>query len=211
MMNKNIILIGDVHDGNMNSYLDICERSNQKGFDTIQLGDIGFKKEYDQIKFEGVNGTHNYVLFGNHDYYDKIDDYVHTKDYSLGDFGFNEELSLFWVRGARSIDAEQRIIGYSWFPNEELNTSEQLEAYDLYCKVKPRFVISHDCPHEMTSRIFHKSHNIRTSTGLMLQNMFEFHKPRFWIFGHYHQSKNVNIDGTTFICLNELETLDLRF
>jgi Icc-related predicted phosphoesterase len=43
-----------------------------------------------------------------------------------------------------------------------------------------------------------------------LHMMFQEHQPKLWVFGHHHQSKDVQINGTRFVCLNELETMTLE-
>jgi hypothetical protein len=39
--------------------------------------------------------------------------------------------------------------------------------------------------------------------------MWNFYKPETWIFGHWHLSFDKVISGTRFICLNELDAIDL--
>ena len=39
--------------------------------------------------------------------------------------------------------------------------------------------------------------------------MMSIHRPKLWIFGHWHRSRNEMIDGTRFICLAELEHKDI--
>jgi hypothetical protein len=49
------------------------------------------------------------------------------------------------------------------------------------------------------SRIFQQN------TGWALQELFNIHQPKYWYFGHYHNSWSMIINGTRFKCLNELE------
>lgn len=46
---------------------------------------------------------------------------------------------------------------------------------------------------------------IKTRTSTTLQNMLDVHRPRFWVFGHYHISKIVDTGSTLFKCVAELE------
>lgn len=39
--------------------------------------------------------------------------------------------------------------------------------------------------------------------------MLEIHRPKVWVFGHYHIDKDFELNGTRFICLNELSTIDV--
>lgn len=45
---------------------------------------------------------------------------------------------------------------------------------------------------------------------MMLQKMLEIHAPKVWVFGHYHKDWQSNIEGTKFVCLNELCTLNFK-
>lgn len=187
-----ILLIGDIH-GKVNLYKNIIK--NNKFDYSIQIGDYGFETEHKFAK--QLFDNKNFVLFGNHDYYPNL-----YENYSLGDFG-NFQNSIFYVRGANSIDRRFRTEGFDWFPNEELEYSKSYELLDLYEKTKPKIVISYDCPQIVRQTCF----NIfdKSTTSNLLQVMFEIHKPDLWIFGHHHRSINVVIDGVNFICLTELE------
>jgi len=43
--------------------------------------------------------------------------------------------------------------------------------------------------------------NTLASNGLQI--MFDMHRPKLWVFGHYV------IKGTRFVCLNELKTITI--
>jgi len=137
---------------------------------------------------------------GNHDYYPYLD-----KPHILGDYGVYE--NMFFVRGAWSIDHYFRTLGRDLFHNEQLSYVECQQAIDLYEQIKPNIVISHDCPIEARQKLFYIYDTDITST--CLQTMLEIHRPSLWVFGHHHKSKKVSIQGTEFICLNELETLKI--
>jgi hypothetical protein len=40
--------------------------------------------------------------------------------------------------------------------------------------------------------------------------MFETWKPDFWVFAHHHVNVTREISGTRFICLDELDFIDLE-
>lgn len=198
---KNITIIGDVH-GKLERYKELIA---QHEF-TICVGDFGFKKEWSEIwpfVFDKLPQQHK-CNPGNHDF----GPYLSDHPFSCGNYGWWPAYRLFTVRGADSIDKHLRTEGVDWFANEELNYQEQLEAFDFYCKVKPRIVASHDCPQMVMEQLF--GYPEKSQTRAMLQAMFEEHKPEMWIFGHHHKSKDEIIDGTRFICLKELETLTIE-
>lgn len=188
-----MLVIGDVH-GNINSFEKIIYQ--HKG-DSIQLGDFGFKKHHDYF-LNNFDLESNSVLFGNHDYYPYL-----REPHSLGDYGCDHLGELFFVRGAYSIDKHIRTIGVDWFENEEMTYQTFKDVINKYELVKPKIVISHDCPQSLRESLFGIHEKSMTSNGL--QAMFEIHQPDLWIFGHHHKSKNVNINGTNFRCLAELE------
>ena len=41
------------------------------------------------------------------------------------------------------------------------------------------------------------------------ETMFESHRPKEWVFGHYHISKSFEMFGTKFTCVPELGVYDL--
>jgi predicted phosphodiesterase len=200
-----LTIIGDIH-GKLEQYkqiIDNCEES-------ICVGDFGFKKEWDWHQTNAWMFGHkpHWINIGNHDWLDVLNE-CHLEYGHTGNFNYFTDYDIFTVRGADSIDKHLRTEGVDWFANEELNYLEQLEAFDFYCKVKPNIVVSHDCPQSVMQSLF--GYPEKSQTRNMLQAMFNEHKPDLWVFGHHHQSKDVNVLGTRFVCLNELETMKLIF
>ena len=191
-----LTIIGDVH-GKIQQYKAIADQCES----SICVGDFGFKKEWDWLE-HNVDDMKHHIIMGNHDYYP----YVTNSPYSLMDASYTDE--IFTVRGANSIDKHLRTEGLDWFANEELTYREGLEVFDKYCDLKPKIVISHDCPQSVMTSLF--GYSEKSNTRNLLEAMFEAHKPDLWIFGHHHRSKDITIFGTRFICLNELETFEIK-
>jgi len=197
--------IGDVH-CKIGKYIPIirtCEES-------IQVGDFGFKEEWDWLeKNSSIIGLSHKINMGNHDYIPC----VNTNPHSLGNWSY--ERGIFTIRGANSIDIHKRIEGRDWFVNEELNYGEGYEVFDNWELSKPDIVVTHDCPALVAEVLFGfprtgiNKEYYKSTTRELLQNMFEVHQPKLWVFGHHHINKNETINGTNFICLGELETLDI--
>lgn len=195
-----LTIIGDVH-GKVEQYKEITDNCEV----SICVGDFGFEKQWNWL-YENIDSDRHVINPGNHDTNKGF-----TSQYSTGHFSFQSIPNLFTVRGAESIDKHLRTEGIDWFADEELNYQQQLEAFDLYAKVKPRIVISHDCPQIIMESIFKMGWSFgKSQTRNMLQAMFDAHKPELWVFGHHHFSKDVNIFGTRFVCLDELETLTIE-
>jgi len=207
-------IIGDVH-GNYREYLELIRDVDQ----SIQVGDFGFNYEYILPR---VNSAKHKIIAGNHDNHDETKNWNHF----LPKYGIETQygLTYFHMQGAFSIDWRERIdydLAYgtkSWWPNEQLNYNELVEAEKIYRDNKPDFVITHDAPRRVANIIGKPGALIQfgydpktftTHTSEALQSMFEFHKPKRWIFGHYHVTKNFNLEGTEFQCLAELNYIDI--
>ena len=207
--------IGDIH-GKVPPYLDLiadCEES-------VQVGDfgMGFIGTYNRGRVDDAQrwGDHRFIR-GNHD------DPALCRE-SLGwieDGTYDAAREMMFIGGAWSIDHEHRKLvdaqygTVSWWPDEELTVSELVKAHADFVYHKPKIVITHDCPMQVSKELFfngkyrmlgpHQS----TRTAEALQAMFMEHQPDLWIFGHWHLSERKKINGTEFICLAELEHVDI--
>lgn len=197
-MSNIVTLIGDVH-CKYNQYKKIIDTTKNK---TVQIGDFGFKEEFDLLLNE-VDCDEHKILFGNHDYYPYLDN-----SFSLKNYAFDSQNRIMTIRGAYSIDEYRRNEGVDWFKEEEMNHRKSNETFDFYIKNKPEIVISHCAPYQI-ALLFMQYTIEKGITMNLLQAMFDEYKPKMWIFGHYHKSFNEEIEGTRFICLPELATLDL--
>lgn len=193
-----ITLIGDLH-GKYKRYHEIIKKDCHPY--SVQLGDFGF----DYTIFKNIDPKNHVFIGGNHDNYDEVES---VPNY-LGDFGhmvnFNG-LDFFYYRGAYSIDRQYRTIGIDWWPKEQLGIEKFMEARELYRNIKPDIVLTHDCPESVAPYLLPSGCNLyQNPTGWALQELFNSHQPKMWLFGHYHLSWNMKINGTDFRCLNELE------
>lgn len=196
-----MIIIGDVH-CKIKKYFELiskCEKS-------IQLGDFGFKEEWDWLE-KNVSLNHK-INMGNHDYIPYL-----NKPHSLGNWSF--ENNIFTIRGANSIDIHKRNEGIDWFSNEELNYQETNDVFDNWMETKPEIIVSHDCPNSIAEAFFGmpttgiNKQAFKSTTRELLQGLLEIHQPSIWLFGHHHIHMDEVINNTRFICLAELETFKL--
>jgi calcineurin-like phosphoesterase family protein len=191
-----ITIIGDVH-GRYDKYLDIISKHDH----TIQLGDFGF----DYKTLLNVDADNHIIIPGNHDNYDTMCQYPHF----MGDYGFTSSfhgLEFFFYRGAYSVDWQHRLIGISWWEDEEVKIEEFMRARTLYRQIKPDLVITHDCPDFLVPQYIGNARVYQNITNWALGELYNIHQPKLWIHGHYHQSKTIMYGKTKFVCLNELET-----
>lgn len=210
-----MFIIGDVHEKHL-KYLDILNditkyKVKSDNFESIQIGDFGFKPSHDWL-IKNIDTDKHKILFGNHDYYPYL-----NYNHSLGDYGFKNIIDIngnskkiFWYRGAASPDklTRPRIENLDWFENEEITDHQYINLIiDIYQIEKPDIIISHNCPQSITP--FIHGYEYKTTTNQVLQNMFEIHQPEKWVFGHHHKSINIVNNNTNFICLKELELLEI--
>ena len=128
---------------------------------------------------------------GNHDNYDAI------PPHALGDYGTHTiplkegEFKFFFIRGAFSIDQWRRVVGISWWENEELSWEQMYALIPIWEKEKPEIVMSHDCPAMLLPSVGCSPRDgLRPSrTCNIMDNLFAIHRPKLWIFGHHHRIK----------------------
>ncbi len=207
---EKLVFIGDIH-GKFNNLEGILQNLKERDIKgqirhIFLLGDIGIGFPYHF--FPEVIEPSNKVKFirGNHD--NPIVCAKH-KNY-LGDYGYLEDLKLFYISGAYSIDKQLRTEGIDWWGTEELNWEDSNNLIRLYEEVKPEIVISHDCPFKVLKHMY--SNNLfHSHTASLLDSLLEIYEPKHWFFAHHHKSKQFKEGKTSFRCLNELELIKIPF
>lgn len=208
-----MFIVGDVH-GKIDQFLDIVADYRQRSTELIiQLGDLGFQKQWDEVKkwCSRNNETNLRIISGNHDDYDRYFQVVENWTWArvapllVNDIWIKSD--FFGVQGANSIDKHLRTEGIDWFSNEEMSYTQLGKAVDLYIESKPRIMFSHTCPSSVKKDLFGYNESSRTEQAL--QVMFELHQPEYWFFGHFHKYVDEVINGTRFICLAELQTYEI--
>jgi predicted phosphodiesterase len=203
-------LIGDVHQ-KLAQYIKLANEAEY----SLQLGDLGFR--YNPIN--ALDSTRHRVLSGNHDNYTEENGiFINQTPHFLGDYGIHtvpEFGDIFFVRGGNSIDKNSRTEWVDWFRREELSYAEGTKALELYCEIKPKFMVSHECPANIMDyfcppKTWDGELLKPSNTAKLLQAMFNYHKPDLHIFGHHHRRWDDTIDGCRFVCLEELGVLDLE-
>ena len=163
----------------------------------IQIGDFG-------LGFHGVPDPPTDAfpdrfsfIRGNHD----NPEVCRTYPNYLGDYGVMPETGIFFLGGAWSTDRAWRTEGIDWWPDEELSHEDLYKAIDLYEKVKPRYVISHEAPTSAAEYIPKRGVTFKPSrTSQALDAMLNISRPEWWVFGHWHLTWKKNLGGTEFIC-----------
>ena len=205
--------VGDVH-GYWNEYQEIIKDVDN----SIQVGDMGmgFSSHSEwatdtALAFENKfnKGNHRFIR-GNHDNPKEV-----AKCANWINDGFLEFTNLgnqiMYIGGAWSIDWQYRTLGVDWWEDEELSLAYLTYLIEQYKRVRPDVMVTHTAPigipaGPMGFRIFGNG----ARTEIALQEMLEIHRPKLHIFGHWHKDFDQTIDGTRFICLNELSWIDLE-
>ncbi len=201
------IFIGDVH-GKYEQYKRIIKEHK----DTIQVGDmgVGFRRwphgEWQKNPPHALMVEQNArFIRGNHD--NPLVCSQHSQWIQDGKVAND----MMFIGGAFSIDWRYRVEDYSWWPDEELSTFDFSLLHDVYMAAKPACMVTHDCPITVVNALLshHLYDNSRTQQAL--EAMWARHKPKVWVFGHHHMSFDEVIDGTRFVCLDELEVKEINW
>ena len=212
-------LIGDVH-GLKYDLAIVLQNLPEDVTGVIQVGDLGvgfgqsdYWHEDLENMLKSVNGR---FIRGNHD-----NPFMCRQMNTCIKDGLVENEVMF-IGGAWSIDNpnappgwHRRTIGIDWWPEEELTHAQLNQLSFLYSMVKPRVMVTHDCPLSISNKLFiergktFSDVQYNTRTGAAFEEMFKIHKPELWVFGHWHCDADEVIDGTRFICLNELSYADI--
>lgn len=198
-----IRFIGDIH-ANFKRYMDIV---NDFDGDTIQVGDfgVGFAPVPElELRHRFIRGNHDNPVLCRDQNMPWSLNYIPDGMWNTND--------MFFVGGALSIDQHLRTDGLNWWRDEELSYGEFTKILADYSDLKPDVMVTHDCPESIAKQLFDGQGKIflPSITRNALQAALEIHEPKLWIFGHWHQSVDVTINNTRFICLNELEYKDIE-
>lgn len=195
--------IGDVH-GKFKQYARLIAEVPQ----SIQVGDmgVGFMNWHGEYSanppFDKMEqGDHRYIR-GNHD----NPEVCRRQKHWIPDGTMHH--GIFCLGGAVSIDRARRTQGLDWWPDEELSYIELDQLISTFIQLRPEIVVTHDCPESVASSIMMRKLQDGSRTRAALQQMWQGHQPKLWVFGHWHQDFVFKCGRTTFICLNELSFID---
>ena len=181
----------------------------------VQVGDFGWgfhgqdspkmQRSVAQVEASMTKWNVRYIR-GNHD----NPGMCREHSFCIPDGTYDEATGIFYVGGALSIDRARRTLGIDYWDDEELSYDALFDLIDVYEKVKPRIVISHECPESIIGHMmdFYKQ-DFHSRTRQALDSMFAIHQPEQWIFGHWHNDVTYEKDGTVFRCLNELSCMEI--
>lgn len=211
-----MIYIGDIH-GNFQWYYNQLKKG-KLGEASVQVGDFGLfggkwadEENYwmNLIQTKDPGFSHNFIR-GNHDNPTLVKE---TPRYIPdGTIHYDERgRTVMYIGGAASIDKVSRVEGKTWWAEEGLTFHELFELHDIYDAVKPDRMVTHDCPESIAGTLFYPHYKFDKSsvTRQCFDSMFSTHKPKEWIFGHWHSQRLETVQGTKFICLGINQILEV--
>lgn len=207
--------IGDIH-GKVHLYHEAIVGVKE----SIQVGDMGLGfgypyqyEEHSKRMFEtalNVNMTNHRFIRGNHDNPSFCKSSLHYINN-----GYVNENKHFFVNGAWSIDGPGcpwdsfRQEGLDWWRDEEESQLDLNLLIEEFADMKPKVMVSHEAPFSVTDIFFNPRMKYVSRTAKALEEMFKRHKPKRWLFGHWHRRRDQIIDNCRFICLEEGGYIDL--
>jgi hypothetical protein len=157
-----------------------------------------------------VEGGHRFIR-GNHDnpaICKPHSQYINDGDYEQG---------TMFIGGGLSIDKEYRHEGFSYWPDEEIDILGLNELVDHYIALKPRVMVTHEAPEDVALALVQSQIRQGTTklefpsrTRQAFQSMWASNSPELWVFGHWHVPFDHVLNGTRFVCLPELATMDVE-
>jgi len=209
-------LIGDIH-GAVND----CKTYAIDTFEgpTIQIGDFGIGFGQGDYWLKSVSefhklGGHRFIR-GNHDH----PALCKTMPSYIPDG--TVEGDVMFIGGAWSIDNPNapdgwlpRTENYDWWADEQCSDEEFELMFETYKRVKPRVMITHDCPAKISYQMFWQTDLVRgpvypNRTSGWFDKFLDAHQPEFHFFGHWHHTVRYKYGNTTFVCLGILDFIDV--
>lgn len=205
-------VIGDVH-GLKYELSILLDNIPEDVTSVVQVGDMGVGFGQGDYWHESLDEMMNSVkgrwIRGNHDSPNQCREMKSWIPDGL------VENDIMYVGGAWSIDYQWRTMGIDIWEDEELSYEELDRMLSIYDLIRPRVMVTHDCPLSVSKQLFidndksFSKQQYKTRTGSALERMFELHQPELWLMGHWHSDADQVINGTRFICLNELSYVDV--
>ena len=184
----------------------------------IIAGDFGFvwdmfqsgAKETKWLKYLDERAFTTLFVDGNHENFDRLNAYEVSefkggKVYKISDSVYHlmrgqiykfDDLKIFTLGGALSIDREYRDLGYSWWEGEMISDDDINEALQNLAKhdFSVDIVITHTCPKFVIPRIikYYMADKLHDENAQILQDIYDKISFKKWYFGHFHEDKKLD-------------------
>jgi hypothetical protein len=208
-----IMILGDTH-GNWKLLNNLIK--DQSPDIILHCGDFGYFPRFADYNVNKIENNNTKIFWcpGNHEDWDSLD-FLEDNEIKKNIFYMPkgsvlilpDGRSVLFMGGADSIDKNQKIIKFTWFPQEIIN---QRDIYNLPDE-KIQIIISHTCPTEFINEIKNKlSYPINDPSNEALSYVLKKYKPSSWYFAHFHFYKTgTYIENgskkTNWVCLDKIE------
>lgn len=227
-----LYFIGDVH-GELERLAHKLAVKNIRDSQLVQVGDFGFglfgSKEKEYLSLKTLNKTLKagnnllYVIRGNHDdpsYFEKwqkIGNIRVVPDYSVLELN---GYSVLLVGGAISIDRTSRMLGKSYWNEEEFVFDQQRLESVLKDVEKIDIVVTHNAPKEfwpfelnnLVKAYARRDENLlsdlndeREKHSTLLNHVTSRFAPTHWYYGHFHATEFNQYNELKYFALGESE------
>jgi Icc-related predicted phosphoesterase len=205
-----LTIVGDIH----GRFTYLNQIINQEKPDLlICLGEFGYWPNSNWMDIKNINNTICPIWWINGN---------HCDFYSLNRRTSNEILPNIWYKprgsierigdknflflgGGFSIDYKQRVVGFDYFPDDELLKMSDIANIPKGTKID--VVCSHTAPNEFIMIGPERDRDWPDSSRVVLDKVLKKYKPREWYMGHWHLFKEGCYDHkdgkfTSWTCLN---------
>lgn len=202
------LFLGDVHGewSKMDRVIHAAHNRHPEIARIFQVGDLGegFQNIPKYIPSHQINVKPIVAIDGNHEHFDKLEANQGWNNENLeylgrGQTRFIEGKNILGFGGTWSIDKHLRTQGVDWFPQEEPTQRQFWDFVDVG-EFGQDIVISHDFAEEFQMREIYPAIPGHRSTRVLLQQVWELVRPKFWFFGHYHDFAQGEYCGTKWYC-----------
>jgi predicted phosphodiesterase len=202
----NVLITGDIH-GEFARLNDLINTKKHQLDLIICCGDFGYWPNHDR-DLQNIK-THGKPLLwceGNHEDHwalrDRKTDELAPNVFYMprgSTYKLDDGRTIMFMGGADSIDKEQRVIGYSWFPEEIIAQKDLMNLPDIRVDI----FVTHTCPTELYPVMvqYYDGKQMEPS-NYALSELWKKYKPDLWFFGHWHHFKAGTLENTKWYALN---------
>jgi predicted phosphodiesterase len=218
-----ILILGDVHGewGELNIVVARALRRHPDITALVQVGDFSYawpgrqpfvwlKKYWDNADFDCVQAIPFYFLDGNHENHDQLDldhgafqsNMIYMPRGSINTFHTGDGLAparramFFGGATTPAFDMHNRIQGVSYWPQESIKYRQVEEA--LRAEGPIDIMFTHDHPSSFPYRKYDNAYGKADQD--FLEVLRKHFKQKFHVFGHHHDFKQGETDGTQWAC-----------
>lgn len=213
-----VLILGDVH-GEWSELNIVVARALRKHPDItalVQVGDLGYawpggepfafiKRYWEDDAFKRVQCLPFYWLDGNHENHEQLaldrgayqSNMIYVPRGGINQF-YNDEfmaVKAMFFGGTTTPDFHPRHPGF-WWPEESITYKQVQDALRAEGPIDMMF--SHDHPTAFPYKKYDNKYG--EADQAFLDVLRQHFKPKFWIFGHHHDFRSGETDGTQWAC-----------